>query len=554
VPPREGLSITFELLSRTNNEAATGTLLAALDSRETAISEAALRALLKRHSLAGHQQLLRRLHQLDPKWREVLLEYRGTMSHALRDALLSTDSQSCANACQAILWFHEYDLMPALITVLENEQNPNATLAAGTALSLAEMFYEDLAATKNFKPRQDPRTLRGHLVASLEASVVRYARHRRNEPVEAFAILVERDNATLKQILFDPLHASYRPLIETLTHNPKPGVLRLLLSFLEDPQAPSAALNAIAHRNDAAFLKALLRKIGSEPPAIIKRNLARMEHFVWLRPGETLLFDLDDSAQHSAVELLMASGVNRLEAFETIAQLLVEGTPGGRRAAAAALAQFHGNDANNLAIKALADDDAEVQAVVLGQLRERGIPGAVSILVGLADSPQPSVRQAARESLSEFSFPRYLAAFDMLEDQVRRSTGLLVRKVDPDSAPLTLAELTSPSRRRRIRALQVADAMQIVTDLEEAVIVALKDEDHLVRLEAARALALSNTAEACLALREAEHDTSVTVREAAAESLEKLSRRRPDLALLADSLEATLAQAAGHNGLEQSHG
>ncbi|HWB08138.1 MAG TPA: HEAT repeat domain-containing protein [Pirellulales bacterium] len=553
MPPTEGLSLTFDLLSRTGNEAATGVLLAALDSRETAVSEAALRALLKRHSLAGHQQLLRRLHQLDPKWREVLLQYRGTMSHALRDALLSEDSQSCANACQAILWFHEYDLMPALITVLENELNPNATLAADTAVTLAEMFYEDLAATRNFKPRQDPRALRGHLVASLEASVTRYARHRRSEPVEAFAILVERENATLKQILFDPLHASYRPLMEILTRSPKPGVRRLLLNFLDDPQAPSSALNAIAHRNDAAFLKALLRKIGSEPSAAAKRNLARIEHFVWLKPGESLLFELDDAAQNSAVELLMASGVNRLEAFETIAQLLVNGTAGGRRAAAAALAQFHGNDANNLAIKALADDDPDVQAAVLGQLRERGIPGAVSILVGLADSPQPAVRQAARESLSEFSFPRYLASFDMLEDQVRRSTGLLVQKVDPDSVPLILEELASRSRRRRIRALQVVEAMQVVKEVEDAVIGALKDEDHLVRLEAARALGQSNTVEACLALREAEHDTSVTVRETAIDSLEKLSRRRPDLAMLADSLEATLAQSIGQNGPEQPH-
>lgn len=554
MPPLEGLSLTFDLLSRTDNEAATAALTASLDSSDSVISEAALRALLKRHSLAGHQQLLRRLHLLDPKWREVLQEYRGTMSHALRDALLSGDRQSFSNACQAVLWFREYDLMPALITVLENESNANSSLAASTALSLAEQFYEDLAGTKNFKPRQDPRTLRGHLVASLEASVMRFARHRRSEPIEAFALLTERDNATLKQLLFDPLHASYRPLIETLTRSPKPGIMRLLLSFLDDPQAPSAALTAIAHRNDAVFIKALLRKIGSEPSSGAKRNLARIEHFVWLRPGENLLDELDDVAQHSAVELLMASGVNRLEAFETIAQLLVKGTPGGRRAAAAALAQFHGNEANHLALKALADSDPQVQAAVLAQLRERGIPGAVSILVGLAESPQPVVQQAARESLSEFSFARYLAAFDMLEDQVRRSTGMLVRKVDPDCVPQLLDEMASPSRRRRIRALQVAEAMQIVLDVETAIIAAMRDEDHLVRVEAGRALAQSNSVEACLALRDAEHDTSVTVREVAADSLDKLYRRRPEIAARADALEATLAQIAAQNELETTHG
>lgn len=555
MPSTEGLSTTFDLLSRTDNEAATEVLLAALESTESAIREAALRGLLKRRSLAGHQQLLRRLHKLGPKWWEVLHEYRGTMSHALRDALLSGDSQSCANSCQAILWFHEYDLMPPLITVLENESNPNAPLAAGTALSLAELFYDDLAGTRNFKPRQDPRTLRGHLVATLEASVLRYARHRRGEPIEAFAMLAERDNATLKQLLFDPLHASYRPLIETLTHSTRPGVLRLLLSYLEDPQSPSSALNALAHRRDAGFVKALLRKIGSEPSAPAKRNLARIEHFAWLQAGETLLDELDDVAQHSAVELLMACGMNRLEAFESIAHLVVKGTAGGRRAAAVALAQFHGSDANNLALKALGDDDPQVQAAVLAQLRERGIPGAVSILVGLADSPQPAVRQAARQSLSEFSFARYLAAFDMLEDQVRRSTGMLVRKVDPDAVPQLQEEMVALSRRRRIRALQVAEAMQMVEDVEPTVITMLQDEDHLVRLEAARALAQCNSAEACVALRDSEHDTSVTVREAASESLTKVFRRRPGLAALADSLEeATLEHAALQTELEQAHG
>jgi HEAT repeat protein len=538
----EGLATTFDLLSRTENEAASGLLLGALDSAESAVSDAALRALLKRHSLAGHQQLLRRLHQLDPKWRETLHEYRGTMSHALRDALLSTDSQSCANSCEAILWFHEYELMPALITVLENESNPNAPLAASTALRLAELFYDDLASAKSFKPRHDPRTLRGHLVATLEASVMRYARHRRNEPIEAFIMLAERDNATLKQLLFDPLHASYRPLIETLTHSPRAGALRLLLSYLDDPQAPSAALTALAHRRDPAFIRALLRKIGSEPSAAAKRNLGRIEHFIWLQPGETLLDELDDAGQHSAIELLMASGIKRLEAFETVAHLVVKGTAGGRRAAVAALAQFHGNDANHLALNALADSDPEVQAAVLSQLRERGIPGAVSILVGLAESPQPTVREAARRSLSEFTFARYLAAFDMLEDQVRRSTGMLVRRVDPDSASQLLEEMAALSRRRRIRALQVAEAMQMVEQVEEATIAALGDEDHLVRLEAARALVQCNSVAACLALREAEHDTSVTVREAASESLDKLSRRRPDVAARADALEEDALQ------------
>ncbi|HQU44474.1 MAG TPA: HEAT repeat domain-containing protein, partial [Pirellulales bacterium] len=116
-------------------------------------------------------------------------------------------------------------------------------------------------------------------------------------------------------------------------------------------------------------------------------------------------------------------------------------------------------------------------------------------------------------------------------------------------------EMQALSRRRRIRALQVAEAMQVVKQLEAAVIARLEDEDHLVRLEAARALGQCDTASACLALRTAEGDTSLTVREAATDSLEKLYRRRPEMALLADSIEAADSEpAVPVEQLEQARG
>lgn len=542
-----GLTTTFKVLARTSNEAATDTLLAALDSSEAAIREAALRALLNRHSLAGHQTLLKRLHELDPRWREILYQFRGTMSHALRKALLSDDPQNCANACQAVLWFHEYDLMPALVSLLETEDSPSASLAAETALALADAFYEELAGAGRATTRQDPQILRNHLVATLEGSVTRYARHRRGEPIEVFAMLAPRDNVTLKRILFAPLHTSYRPLMDTLTRSVRPGVLRLLLGYVDDPQAPSAALTAIAHRRDAAFVNALLKKTGADLTASIRRNLARIEHFSWLEPGQTLLDELSEENQRAAVQLIMASGMKRLEAFETIAHLVSHGKRAGRSAAAAALAEFHGNEANQVALKALEDEDPLVQAAVVEQLRERGIPGAISLLLKLTGHPQPLVREAARRSLAEFSFARYLASFDALEEPVRRSTGSLVRKVDPNAASLLLEEMTAPSRRRRIRALQVADAIQIVPEVEEAVVTLLFDDDHLVRLEAARALAQGVSVEACHALRAAESDSSVTVREAAADSLASLVRQRPELVMLAETQEA-VALVAGHIG------
>src|SRR5262249_28976257 len=158
-----------------------------------------------------------------------------------------------ANGCQAILWFREYDLIPALINAFEDEANPHASLAAETLLSLSELLYEELAGPRDLHPRRDPQLVRRNVTGSLEQSVLRYGRHRRVEPIEAYLMLAGRDNAALKMILLDPLHSSYLALIDSLTHSPRSGVMRLLLSFLEDPQAPSAALTALAHRTDRKF-------------------------------------------------------------------------------------------------------------------------------------------------------------------------------------------------------------------------------------------------------------------------------------------------------------
>lgn len=91
--------------------------------------------------------------------------------------------------------------------------------------------------------------------------------------------------------------------------------------------------------------------------------------------------------------------------------------------------------------------------------------------------------------LLEFSFDRFLAAYDMLEDEVRHSTGVLVKKINPQAVQATLAELETQSRTRRLRAIGIATAMGAAPELEAAIVALIDDEDHVIRAEDARALA-----------------------------------------------------------------
>jgi HEAT repeat protein len=142
-------------------------------------------------------------------------------------------------------------------------------------------------------------------------------------------------------------------------------------------------------------------------------------------------------------------------------------------------------------------------------------------LVELVDSPHAMVRKAARENLVEFSFKRFLGAFDMLDDDVRASTGALVKKIDPQTVPLLIEELRSKARTRRLRALAMARCMDVVHQVEPQLLQMLEDEDHWVRADAAALLERSDTPGSQSALQGALADSSRTVQDAAQRSLQE---------------------------------
>ncbi|MBN2475363.1 MAG: HEAT repeat domain-containing protein [Pirellulales bacterium] len=522
----EGLATTFRVLTNTASRAAGRVLLAALDSPHESIQDRALIALLARRSRSGGRQILLRLHTMPERWIEIIRQHHVRMTRALRDAVLGNDRQLFLNACRAAVWFREYDLIPTLLSALGDLDRNSADVVAETILELTDQLYAEVTCPRDEQQRRDPQLVQQHIVSSLETSVAQFVRHRRREVVEAFALLARRDNGTLKQVLHDPHHAAFVAMVDALANSTRAGVMRLVLSFLNDPHIPSAIVSVLGKRADPKFVALLLRKTGHEPSTAVKRVFKRIRSIAWLSRPEEVLDQLDDDAQHGAVRLVMLSSVPRQEAFLFVKYLLVRGKPGGRREAAVALAEFSGAEANHLAMSALDDPDPQVQANVLAHLRRRGIPGVLPRLVKMADIPHDAVRNAVRDALEEFTFRRYLGAFDMLDDDVRRSTGMLVKKIDPHTLPLLREELESAMRTRRLRGLAIARMIEVVQQLDDAIIGLLGDEDALVRMEAAEALAQSSSRASRFALERALRDSSVTVQATARKSLNQRSTPR----------------------------
>jgi hypothetical protein len=519
------LARTLQILTNSRNLAALDLLLWALDQGEPEIRDLALRGLVERRSAAGRRELVNRWPTIPEAGRRWIAERAGRLEGALREAILATQSESHRHACDAVVYLRSYDLIPTLMKAAEDKGNSHPEVAAQATVQLCELLYAELNAPRDYRLRRDPVLVRQYLYTSLRHAVERFDQHGRPELVEAFLLLAQPEDALLRRGLQNSLDRVHSAIVQLLAHSTRPGILRLVLSFLEDSQSPPAMCGVLARRRDAEFLQMLFARCAEGLSPGARANVRRIDSFAWLRDDMDLLLSLSDEEQGGMVRLAVASGVSRLRVFELLKFVMRHGSAPGRRAGCAGLSEFKGGEANHLVLAALDDPDPEVQAHAISQIRDRGIPGVLQRLVELVDSPHDIVRSAARESLTEFNFQRYLSAFEMLQPDVRRSTGELVRRVDPLAMDQLISELASPSRSRRLRGIEVAAAMGAVPDLEQYIVQLAQDEDHFIRAEAARALVHCQSETARHALRELLLDRSVSVQEAAVRTLERLAAK-----------------------------
>jgi hypothetical protein len=523
-----GLSNTLHFLAETENEAAVPVLLAALGTVDRRRPKQALQALLQRSSPAAETEVLIQWHKLTEPMRQLVAERPDWLSGAIHSALAgsrdSADAQQLyRNACDAALVTRDYDQIPALAAAAADLKNPWAQQAAEVVLLLAEMLFEELHLPRDYRVRRDPQLQRDNLLPSLERMADSVDQHRKAELVEALLLLADRDTATVKRILQSPRDPSYPVVVRVLEQSSRPGVIRLLLSYLDDPHAPRAALDTLAGRRDLQFIRQLLRKIGNQPPQVVRNNLHRIEEIAWLSDASAVYGALAESEQAAAIQLASEANLAPAQALQILSLGLQDGSPGGRRAAAAGLVKFSGPEADEVAWQALDDDDPVVRAQAVTRMGKHATPTVIPRLIEMLDSPHQLEREAAQACLDEYNFERYLLAYDTMAPEARLATGLLVKKVDFTTIPQLTAEMQAPIRVRRARAIEIAILLQMIPDLFDAIRPLLDDEDQYTRIDAIRALATCDLEESKQALRRALLDHSPLVVKAAEDALAKFS-------------------------------
>jgi len=303
-------------------------------------------------------------------------------------------------------------------------------------------------------------------------------------------------------------------------------VIRLLLNYLDAPHTPAPIREVISNRHDISFLRYFLKKTGGDLTLNAKTNLKKLNSLAWLKGDLSGLLALNGSEQAGLVTLVVASSMDESDAFEVIRFLVYSGQPEGRRAAASVLHRFSGLPAQQLLFELSDDHDPLVQASVVGHLRDTGAPGALPRLIQLLECPHEVVREALRQSLSEFTFDRYLAAFDTLPESVQATTGTLVKRIDAEALNRLVVEFNSPARNRQLRAIEMTIAMDAVRDLEREITALSQSPDHIVRRAAVKAMACCDSKRTRAALRDLLLDRSTSVKEAAERVLQVFAARK----------------------------
>lgn len=516
------LEKTIAALAKSRNEAATPTLVAALDSDRREIFDGAVRAIVSRRSKVGHLAVLKLWPTLDAHERKWVDESQGRMGGALRDALLSDDDRLFASACEVAHESGEFDLAPTLIVLAEKPDGPRSQQAMRLVLEMVERLGALETAGEDAGYSRHPETIRRCVLESLERSVERFAEHRREKLIEAFVVLAGAESLALRLILESIHHPCHQIVVDTLTHSDHPGVLDLLTSYLIGQDAPQIVRTVVGRRTDRPFVEALCAIPLNASNGLLLKNLSRIKAIACLDVHQVATKKFADQHQASAMWIVGHSGATEEAKLELAAALLARGSQPGRLAACNALTAIVGQRSNELVLSALADDDAEVQAAATRQLRDRHIPGTMARLIELVDSPHEIVRAAAREALTEFSIENYLLRYETLDDESRRATGSLVARVDQQTLPRLKGELASPIRRHRLRAIEIAEVMGVIPLIADALVERLSDEDHMVRAAVAEALQHCTAFDVRDALLAAIDDRSFAVQSAARASLRQL--------------------------------
>jgi len=517
-----GIEKTFSLLAKTKNQASIGVLVSAMDLPFFEIRDTALSSLLQHRGLIAQRAIIDRWSNLTASQKSWIEAEEYPLESGTKEYLRSQDKDRFYTALEIVHDCDLFDLMPMMVHIVADSRHPHREKAGATLIQMASALWDESTRHSTDK-HYGVGAIRIEVVDALETAIRHYEDHRSQHLLEAYLILATRENRLLREIWSDVKHPAHAPILRLMRHSTRAEIIELTVSVITDPHPLMPVLNLIGLRYDVPFMEALTKQIPGEISGDVKRNLGKLHKVHWAEEHHDVLEKLSPNSQAAGIHVAMATSVGSERLHAMLVAMTGSEHADCRLAALEELASFVDPTTNEIMLDAVNDPNISVRAEALRQIRPRGITGAIKLLLEHLASPELLIQDTVRKALAEFSFPRYLSAFEKMSPDAQINTGKLVCDIDLQSPKLLAVELRSEATARTMRAFRVLESLGLHPQLEEHLLELLQHDDHLVRAEAASALAhCHSSSDAISALREAMLDRNARVRENASQSLRKI--------------------------------
>jgi HEAT repeat protein len=531
------LERVLEQIIASANEAADDVLLEVLDRGDLSERHRALDALLQRHTITGTYGLLRRLESLPNELRLVLLQRANELYHCLPEAGRSDDPALRIAAVRLIALGRLGRLSYVLSENLYHPDEPVSGAAADALVSLSRHIAGEVrrlqAGTIETHERHERHRqlweMRGDIESAVNRALDLHKGTKSPELLRAALLLCDHPASKTLSILSTSRHGGVSPMVKRLQQSPDAEHVDAFLLGATHGQLRSQFAGAFSGIEQGPVLDALLRRVyflKDHRMELCMRGVSRGAW--WAEPA--LLKDLarrEPGENIGIAEFLAVSGTHDVVQDEKLARVLeaVHADAYSRSRMLAILVKRPRGASLTLLRRFLDDPDEALQRIAAREIVRRRPADASTVLLGLMKTGPASVRRVASRAISAGAFDNFYDRFDKLDAPTRLRAGKAVFKLLPDALLRLSRKLNNGPLDHRLKALQVAQELEVVDLLRETILSLTNAENAKLRSKAVLVAGTLKDGVPEVLLEKALSDPDGRVRANAIEVLETMGRR-----------------------------
>lgn len=521
-------SIAFDILARHKSDEAADVLVQALECDDEAARKMAAATVVQR---PGQQNILDIIRKVDSLTDDACNEFNQSPERfrvALKQATSKSDDDTRNAAITFIRRTGNFEQFTTLLEEFGSTDESYCKSVQTAAVELASQMAERLRLNDDsILPGLDGATLLRHRSTILDELDVRTKQFddlpKPDVVLRLILIIGGPDDDAVRNVFTRRGELCRDVAAKLLTEDPHPALFNLLSDFLAHHAPPPAVLEVLRTRDDFEFVVYLLKQLPKQPSGYVAFNLARLNDLSWLQDSMALVERLPTSVHDRLVGAINHLPVDEKTRTKVKAWVVRQSSGAGREAASDVLKVLPAEEASQILHEALDNSDPEVEAWATHHLRAQKLPDTFEELLKRLDKDQTIVRDAARDELFSFDLSYLMKIVGDLSPAQSLLCGHTLLKINPNAPDELAREIDHPFRRRRIRAIEAAEALGYVDKVRSCLLDKLEDPEVSVRCAVIEAFGRNPSPDAIRIIRRMTDDSHRHIRSAAEGVISRLS-------------------------------